>query len=305
MTIEYIVIEWIIPILMILVMLYLVAETMAWSAYRDQPFLRMDVIDKFFYKYKPNQHKYQRDYLRNLGPRVPKIHIYSEGIRTEIKKQNMFHPKGKVLCLGCSITEGAAYKTEDTYPGQLQKMVSEYDVVNAGISGYSIKNVFMMLRHLYKYKPKVVVVQLYDFARTNRETKFPSWFARHSKLALYIHPILQKSKVTLDERRQENAQNQEKLWENSLPDLLGIEDYCKELGAKLVLFLSPSWFWNGDYFHEKLMEHCAQQGIATFDLRNMLSFYKREEITIKHDYHPNVKGNHLIAKAVWNCIRNE
>ena len=270
------------------------------------PFLFME-RDGVFYRYKPNQHKYQLDNLRNLGkPNIPKITIYDEGIRSPITKKSPFYFKDSIICLGCSITEGGGLIEEDTYPGKLQKLMPDHDVVNAGISGYGLPHELEMLKRLIKYKPKIVVLQLFGFARTKyAKPKKDSIIPKIYFTALYFYPILSlfKKEKTLEEKRKMNEKNQKELWKINQPYLNDIRDICKKNKIKLIMFVWPSWFWNADYFHEQTKKYCEKNHIDTFDLRNMFSFYNKDEITIKNDSHPNPKCNHLVAKVTCNCIK--
>ncbi|MBI9093091.1 MAG: hypothetical protein JEZ12_28095 [Desulfobacterium sp.] len=91
------------------------------------------------------------------------ITINSIGLR-EFNDLSTVKTKTRILCLGDSITFGLGVNQSRTYPEQLQSMLNksgtgqEYEVINAGISGFSAMDEAAYLKHLIKVcQPDLII----------------------------------------------------------------------------------------------------------------------------------------------------
>jgi lysophospholipase L1-like esterase len=88
----------------------------------------------------------------------------------------------RIVCLGASSTQGIGVVTEDTYPGQLEKLLVannkriKYQVINAGIGGStSFKLLIYFKDILRKFDPDIVTLYLgcndatYEASQTDKE----------------------------------------------------------------------------------------------------------------------------------------
>src|SRR6266850_7591101 len=65
---------------------------------------------------------------------------------------------GRILVLGDSMVFGIGLKPEQTLPGQLARMLSPVEVINAGVFGYNMTQEISLLRDVgLRYKPDIVV----------------------------------------------------------------------------------------------------------------------------------------------------
>ncbi len=97
----------------------------------------------------------------------------SQGLRN----RNEFHfPKLKkrVLCLGDSFTFGLYVPLVHSFPYLLEQALSDVDVANAGVSGYTLEDQAALYRDRAKYLvPDFIVLQVYDNDITDQ-----LWFLR-------------------------------------------------------------------------------------------------------------------------------
>ena len=88
----------------------------------------------------------------------------SYGYRT--KEFDLTLTKPKILCLGCSHTEGVGVKEQDTWPSQLQLLFPEFDLYNLGCSGASVDTVARLLINTCSvFKPNKVFILWPDSSR--------------------------------------------------------------------------------------------------------------------------------------------
>src|SRR3989338_1288802 len=107
--------------------------------------LHFDVRAYPFYRRMRNAKGRDPYFIERIGwKNTPIIRTSSEGIRGRIDPG-----KQLIMVLGCSVAEGAAFHDGDTFPGQLQKMIDgkQYEVINAGVSGYGPFQINRLLHH--------------------------------------------------------------------------------------------------------------------------------------------------------------
>ena len=257
-------------------------------------------------------------YASRLGKKnTTAINIFSEGIRSDIAKEN----RKIILALGCSVTEGASLPEEKTYPGLLQKFVDEkeYAVVNAGMGGYGIFQIEAMLRDLIHYKPAAVIVQFIDFKRiplnqekikkTRKILLFSQDLKKRSLLLWHLYKIVYgRSMSRIRSPYMIRGLSPEALWEKNLPYLQSIHRLCSSKNIPLTFFVWPSkepqWMDN-DFFQQKIKQFCRQQGINSFDGRETLHFYDEKELHLPNDAHPSELANRLVAKEAYYCLKKQ
>jgi hypothetical protein len=98
-----------------------------------------------------------------FDPLAPyRVVVNSQGLRRE---RDLQFPKKKprILCLGDSFTFGPYLANYDTYPGLLQQKYPDKEVINAGISGYTITDEVSLLKQRAKYcEPDIIILQVLD-----------------------------------------------------------------------------------------------------------------------------------------------
>ncbi|HLD80262.1 MAG TPA: hypothetical protein VJA18_06915 [Candidatus Nanoarchaeia archaeon] len=269
--------------------------------------------------YRRPRNSYGKDiyYVSRLGKKnTAPIRISSEGIRNDIAGEK----RKLILALGCSVTEGASLTEEKTYPGILQKFVDEkeYAVINAGIGGYGIFQIEALLHDLIRYQPKAVMIQLIDFKRiplkkekikkTARILRFSQKLKQTSVLLWHLYKIVYGRRISrVRSPYMMRGLLPEVLWEKNLPYLESIQQLCSSRKIPLIFFIWPSkdpqWMDNS-FFQQKIKQFC-HKGAHTFDSREMLRFYREEELHLKNDAHPSALANRLVAKAAYECLKKE
>ena len=98
-----------------------------------------------------------------FDPLAPyRVVVNSQGLRMD---RDLQFPKTKprLLCLGDSFTFGPYLANYDTYPGLLQQKYPDKEVINAGISGYTITDEVSLLKQRAKYcEPDIIILQVLD-----------------------------------------------------------------------------------------------------------------------------------------------
>lgn len=254
-----------------------------------------------FYTFKKNNRGKSPYYLERLG-KAPTIKTNSEGLRGKITKN-------AILCTGCSFTEGAAHKTNNTYPGQLEKLLKQ-SVINAGIGGYGIFQINYMIKKIMKYQPKTVIVQLLDFKRISLNQKkikkakkkliFYQRTKKFSHLLAYFLKSTSRSYVSTRKAYMTRNLTDEQLWKLNKQYLNQIKETCKN--TRLIMFLWPNHLPNETYFSQKLKKYCQKNKIETFDPQEIFKHYRKEELQLKGDAHPSFLANKLIAKVIYNRL---
>ena len=106
-------------------------------------------------------------------------------------------PRPELWILGCSLTHGWSLNDEDTYPWRVQAALSEFEVVNGGVSGYGTLHQRLLFQELLKQrgKPAMVVVaygRFHDF----RNTYVRVWqkgFAPYNRLPDLVYPFVRQT----------------------------------------------------------------------------------------------------------------
>ena len=99
----------------------------------------------------------------NYVPSMPyRVVLNSQGLRMD---HDIEFPKKAqhILCIGDSFTFGPYLENHDTYPGILNKMFPEKEVINAGVAGYSIEQEAELFEERAKYcEPDILILQVLD-----------------------------------------------------------------------------------------------------------------------------------------------
>lgn len=111
------------------------------------------------------------------GPYTFRITHAENGLRiTRPTGSQVANKKGEIWLFGCSYTEGWTLNDEDTFGWLLQAGITNYEVVNFGVSGYGNVQSLIQLREGLKngVKPAVVVLNYASF-HDRRNTLARSW----------------------------------------------------------------------------------------------------------------------------------
>ncbi len=272
--------------------------------------LQFEISQYPYYLYKRNTSGRQPWFLNRLGPsKTPTINIEAEGIRGHIELTD----KEKIFIFGCSFTEGGGLPIEKTYPYILNQLINtnNYQVINAGISGYGIFQIESLINKFVKYNPKIIIVQTLDFKRipldsnkiaiARKQLHILQLLRKVSHLLLYIYRRILLNKDYLSEPYYfHNAEfTNDKAWDMNLSYLNKIVTVCKKHNISLVFFQWPGL----TFFNKKISEYAKKHSIYACDLTETYSYYQLEELQLDvDDSHPNELANRLIAKGLANFL---
>ena len=303
-------------VIFLLIVAILLIELILRLHYSSKGIIQTDLSNYPFFKKVKNSSGRDPYFIERIGLKnTPSIKSYSEGIRDDIANGK----KDIVLAVGCSCTEGIAFKSNETYTGFLQQMLPDKcKVINAGIGGYGPFQKYKMMQDLVKYKPKIAIIQLLDFMRVPIDEKKMREGRRHflfyqklkktSFLLYYLSKLKSQKFIGPRAPYMNRKLPKEKLWELNIKYLDSMQKVCKDNQVKLVFFVWPTTnpeLLHNAYFHEKVKEYCKSNKIYYFDARNIYKHYREEELKIPYDAHPSALANKLVAKAAYEELRKE
>lgn len=279
---------------------------------RRKRLLKFDLRKYPYYRYKANTKGRSPWYVNQIGKtNTPIIEVSELGIRGRFDEK-----KKNILCLGCSFTEGAGLKDENTYPGKLKELIdsNSYNIVNAGLPGYAIFQIYEVLEDLIKKKPDIIILQTLDFYRYPLSPKEID----RGKIIFQIKEIIKNLSLVGNKLInlitpnkyghlggpyfiQNKGLANEEVWKLNIEYLDKIEEVCKERKIKLMMFQ-----WPGQaYFHNQIKNYCKEKGIYHADASEIYSYYGEEELRLhEYDRHPNALANSLIAKAIYLSLKD-
>lgn len=260
------------------------------------------------------------------------IHINSRGLRDReyaVPKPQQVH---RILVLGDSVTFGDGVKAEDTYPKQLEEILSgppdgpEAEVLNAGVRGYNTFQELTLLREAgLAYAPDTVIVGyvLNDAEPIAKQAglidpkygtviRIKNWIRDHS----YLYALLRRSfelfrhrthsgryVETYEDQFAENHPG----WLSSLHALRDLKALTDEKGIRLLLVIIPRFeslqdpsVYPWKKIHEQVARAAGSFGIETLDLLPEFAGEDPSRLTIvpTDSFHPNPQGHRRIAEAI-------
>jgi lysophospholipase L1-like esterase len=249
----------------------------------------------------------------------------------EISKQK---PAGviRVLCLGDSITMGPALPDSILYPAVLQKELDEkypgktFEVVNAGASGYGIKEEFLLLKEDgLALSPDLVVLQyalydipgtdFYDHINPNRDIPIPGkkFLINNLATARYVLEKYERRGLKNDlygladylamPPDSEAAQRIERGWSQYFEQLLEMEALCKKNNIQFLFLIIPHRAQFQDRRQafgpqKRLLAFCRKKNIAALDPSPVFAAQKRPPYFFVDRVHPDVEGHRIIAGLI-------
>jgi acyl-CoA thioesterase-1 len=177
-----------------------------------------------------------------------------------------------ILFLGDSLTEGLGVNKEDAYPSLVENLIQtqlkkDINIINAGVSGSTSSDGLSRLQWYLKKKPYIVF------------------------LALGVNDALRGLNL---------QQTQENLEE--------IIKYAQKSNAKVLLagmLIPPNY---GAEYSERFRQ-MYQDLKVKYDLKSIPFLLEgvagKQELNQSDGIHPNEKGHNIIAKKVFNFIKEE
>jgi len=227
----------------------------------------------------------------------------------------------RILFLGDSITFGEGVREEDTFPVQVQKILSakmpgkEVQVLNGGVQGYGTREeVESYYIKGIAYSPNAVVVGFYlndamDFGETIRQND-----AKNRKMELTGLARVSKIAEWYQRRSRARAQQDELFnsirasfksphWEDCKGELLRLRGEAEKWKFKLVIAIFPV-LWDLDHYplediHKSLHAQFDDLGIAWIDLLDTFRGHDAESLWVHPtDQHPNEIADRMAAEKI-------
>lgn len=265
------------------------------------------------------------------------ICINSHGLRDVERPWEKPEGVFRILALGDSFTEAFQVNVDETFSKRLQSLLGEsladytYDVINAGVSGYSPLIYYLLYTYrLRKYSPDIVALFISDeqIVRDNVYKKF-AVFGKFGLPTACVHPeLIQDSFLTkrykklkdefysilfLDSRLklfwnnriQESSNTDDSAF--SLKLLNALRKECRVDGAELMIVYLPNrpetrrrQLAGGERAREEVSEtlrlFCKKEDVEYLDLSPVFIDWKGASLYYQHDGHLTVEGHKVVAE---------
>ncbi|SNB46627.1 hypothetical protein [Geobacter sp. DSM 9736] len=234
--------------------------------------------------------------------------------------------RDKLWIFGCSYTYGYSLNDDETYPWIVQNHLSNYDVQNFGVTGYSTLQSLIQLKLAIQKKeiPKIVVLAYAPFHDT-RNTFARSWrkslssrkylgernipFVRatdggiteikYGRIGYWGLELLTRSSFLnyIDDRI--NIVQDKYFLKSSLATMGIITEFnkiCKDNNIKFVVAIISNTGINAN-----LIDRIKQQEIPVIDISVDMSI--KANTNQPHDWHPSYKANQQYAIKLINGLK--
>ncbi|MFA5146196.1 MAG: SGNH/GDSL hydrolase family protein [Candidatus Omnitrophota bacterium] len=248
------------------------------------------------------------------------VHINSDGFRDE-ERTLAKGRKYRIIFLGDSITFGWGVGREDAFPYILEKelnKISPTEILNFGTGNYNTEQeVGIFLKKGLKYDPDKVVIFYFinDAELTPKKSKL--WFLGHSRMVSFYWSKFQsiRSRLSPSKGYKEYYSNlytdKNPGWQNTKKSFLQIKNVCDEKKIAFQVVILPELHDLSHYPFKKEQDvveaFLKENNIEYLDLTQYFEGYKRsEELWVSNDdAHPNTLAHRLIAKYIYDFIRND
>jgi len=238
----------------------------------------------------------------------------------------------RVVCLGDSFTFGEGVKEADTWPRQLERLLTarmpgrRVEVINAGVQAYDTKDAAALyLLKLAAYKPDAVIIgfclnDATDSAETIRQNEATrkrfelSPLARVSRIAEMVERRTAADRLQRDFFDTTRRGFDSPKWQQCRDVLAGMSQVAKEDGFRFVVAIFPI-FWSLDEsypfanIHPRVTDACRTAGCECIDLlpvfRSDSSAHGRSAETYwvhPTDQHPNEIACRITAERLANAL---
>lgn len=217
----------------------------------------------------------------------------------------------RIVVLGDSIVWGHGLSVHETFPKQLERLLAQrggarYEVLNFGVSGYSLEQQVEFYRlRAAQFDPAVVIIGscVNDFQYSSVEGDF--FGASESGLLgrSYLLGFLRLALSTTLYR----------YWNVSPTRLAGIVDVPFELQrlrasaprARLMMVMFPHLVdlqnYRFQWHHDVLTKPARSLGLVVEDLLDDFRQHQGEHLGVDH-IHPNAAGNAIAAEATYRTL---
>jgi len=231
----------------------------------------------------------------------------------------------EIWIFGCSVTYGWSLDNEETYPWLLQKKITDYEVVNFGVNGYSTLQSLIKFREALENwnKPDLVILNYASFhderntgarvwikgLRTNADSHFSTLkvpimrFMKNNKPEIIYMPW--ESHLGSLAHHSALANYLDSIYNSLLDDtdynsheiskviIKEFSDLCNIKGITLVI---AGIGLNSDYQTTEMLDYFNKQGVLTADIS--LPSGIKENKNLPCDTHPSAIANKQFEQKI-------
>jgi len=209
--------------------------------------------------------------------------------------------KKKIVCIGCSMTEGEGVKYEHTWPAQFQERIKEkldidIPVFNLGRRSLGTASFFRVLLSLVegrKIKPDVVIVLFPEFER--HELVYGEWDIFFRTFTDFEDPNDIRKRLSHKWFEAVDSSTAFYLW---LQQYFLIKYFLKSHGIMTVL---TSWSSECQSFLRDFDDEYNDSGYIEWDAKDVSNEFYGIDIAIDH-LHPGPKGYKLFVDNLENTL---
>ena len=234
----------------------------------------------------------------------------------------------RMIAVGDSFTFGFRVAAHDSYPEQLERRLNEnppregqrFDVLNLGVTGYSMQDSALLLKHRgLIWKPKLIVMNYFLNDPETDPTQELQWYFRSprwwesSALLSSIAALKTKWDIHLNGRGDYFYYlhwTGGRKWQSVVRSFceIGSEAEGRQIPVVLLIFpyvLDRPWSEHpyGD-IHQQVAEAAQRCGLNSIDLLAKFSEYAPADLMVSSiDSHPSVLGHALAADSILTWLK--
>lgn len=191
--------------------------------------------------------------------------------------------KTRIICAGDSVTWGYMTPTDQTFAAQLERQDPSYEVINAGVIGYSLSQERVFVERLRKFSPDVILINLcrndvlptedpfkniraLQRAQLKEQLERQQWTAEEKKLLARTDDIFVNAKRVYREVRKFSPEEKEVL--NQVFFQPPLEELARMQEPRIIFLLIPPL----DKFekYEALKKRVVESGIEFIDFPELV-----------------------------------
>lgn len=313
--------------------------------YDSRVYLSKRIFDKDkyrIYKYKPNIDTAQLSVIFPWGKRkifsaideaelhnqleingieysiISRLSTDKYGIRNNEVEYDYSASKRNIVNLGDSFTEGLYVDNYQTFSSRLQTLIKDrdYQIINAGLNGYSAHNSYYALVELQKYFKNIEIV-IFNFfpndisndyhrvldlkrgpSRHNTRSRFLNYIINDSKIPI-VSPLISYVLYKIENERIESG------WRDAFKNLQKMRSFCERNKIRLIISVIPAkeqidFNESRKFYQEKIKTFCAKENIVYIDALNETT----KDWYFEWDEHFSATGHEMYSRTLYKHIKD-
>jgi len=250
-------------------------------------------------------------------------------ITSENGQKEYISERPEIWIFGCSYTYGWLVNDHETFPWLIQERLKDWEIVNFGVSGYSILQAYLQFKEALSKEnaPEIVILAYGSEIHDNRNTLTrhrKKSFSRLERTSPYMVPcgriiddeleiIYDSTKYNgypfsshsalmkrLEYRYDTRYDNRLKSKDVSKKILLQFKQLCDEVQSTFVV----AGIHEGKDT-QKMLDFCKQQGMKTINISVDRGAKHPENSHYPHDDHPSPLAHKKYADKIMKHLRQE